>query len=47
MYHRTVRFDDLTSAEQLMQGEEEKERIRYIVNKLVQQTIRENLSANR
>ncbi len=44
-YHRTMRYDDLMAAEQLAQGEEEKERIRYIVNKLAQQTMRGGLSA--
>lgn len=34
-----------SSAEQLVQGEEEKERIRYIVNRLAQQTMRGSVSA--
>jgi hypothetical protein len=46
MYHRTIRYDDLTAAEQLVQGEEEKERIRYIVNRLAQQTMRGSVSAH-
>jgi hypothetical protein len=46
LYHRTVRYDDLTAAMQLMQGEEEKERIRYIVNQLAQQTRRGSISAH-
>ena len=45
-YHRTMRYDDLTAAEQLVQGEEEKERIRYIVNRLAQQTMRGSVSAH-
>ncbi len=44
-YHRTMRYDDLKPAEQLVQGEEEKERIRHIVNRLAQQTMRGGLSA--
>ncbi len=40
-----LHYDDLTAAEQLVQGEEEKERIRHIVNKLAQQTMRGGLSA--
>jgi len=40
-----MRYDDLTAAEQLVQGEEEKERIRYIVNRLAQQTMRGSVSA--
>lgn len=35
----------LVGIEQLVQGEEEEERIRYIVNQLAQQTMRENVSA--
>jgi hypothetical protein len=35
-----MRYDDLTAAEQLVQGEDERERIRHIVNKLAQQTMR-------
>jgi hypothetical protein len=46
MYHRTMRYDDLTAAEQLVQEEEEKERIRYIVNRLAQQTMRGSVSAH-
>jgi len=46
MYHRTMRYHDLTAAEQLVQGEEEKERIRYIVNRLAQQTLRGRVSAH-
>jgi hypothetical protein len=46
MYHRTVRYHDLTAAEQLMQGEEQKQRIRYIVNTLAQQTMRGSASAH-
>jgi len=41
-----MRYDDLTAAEQLVQGEEEKERIRYIVNRLAQQTMRGSVSAH-
>src|SRR5260370_3535544 len=44
-YHRTMRYDDLTAVEQLVQGEEEKERIRFVANKLAQQTMRGGLSA--
>jgi hypothetical protein len=46
LYHRTVRFDDLTAVAQLMQGEEEKERIRYLVNQLARQTSRGSISAH-
>jgi hypothetical protein len=46
MYHRTVRYHDLTVAEQLMQGEVQKQRIRYIVNRLAQQTMRGIASAH-
>jgi hypothetical protein len=46
LYHRTVRFHDLTAAERLVQGEEEKERMRYIVNRLAQQTMRGSASAH-
>ena len=42
-----MRYDDLTAAEQLAQGEEEKELIRYIVNRLAQQTMRGSASARR
>ena len=45
LYHRTVRYDDLTAVAQLMQAEEEKERICSIVNQLAQQTRRGSLSA--
>ena len=45
MYHRTVRYHDLAAGEQLMQGEEQKQRIHYIVNRLAQETMRGNLSA--
>jgi len=38
--HRTMLYDDVTAAEQLMQGEVEKEQLRYIVNTLAQQTMR-------
>ncbi len=46
MYHRTMRYDDLMAAEQLVQGEEEKDRIRYIVNRLAQLTMRGSVSAH-
>ena len=46
MYPRTMRYDDLMVAEQLAQGEEEKERIRYIVNRLAQQTMRGSVSVH-
>jgi len=45
-YHRTVRYNDITAAAGLVQGEEEKERIRYIVNRLAQQTMRGSVSAH-
>ena len=46
MYHRTVRYHDVTAAEQLMQGEEQKQRIHYIVNRLARQTMRGSASAH-
>ena len=46
MHHRTVRYHDLTAAEQLTQGEEQKQKIRYIVNRLAQQTMRGSASAH-
>jgi hypothetical protein len=46
LYHRTVRYHDVTAAEQLMQGEEEKQRMCYIVNRLAQQTMRGSSSAH-
>jgi hypothetical protein len=41
-----MRYDDFTAAEQLVQGEDERERIRHIVNKLAQQTMRGSVSAH-
>ena len=46
MYHRTVRYHDVTAAEHLMQGEEQKQRIGYFVNRLAQQTMRGSASAH-
>ncbi len=46
MYHRTMRYDDLEAIARLVQGEEEKERVRQIANKLAQQTMRGGLSAH-
>jgi len=41
-----MRYDDLMAAEQLVQGEEEKERIRHIGTRLAQQTMRGSASAH-
>lgn len=45
-YHRTVRYADVTAAMQLVQGEEEKERVRFLVNELAQQTMRGSMSVH-
>jgi hypothetical protein len=41
-----VRYADITAAMQLVQGEEEKERVRFLVNELAQQTMRGRMSAH-
>ncbi len=41
----TMRYDDLEAVAQLVQGEEEKERLCQIANELAQQTMRGDLSA--
>lgn len=42
-----MRYDDLEAAAQLVQEEEEKERVHHIVNQFAQQTMRGGLSAYR
>jgi hypothetical protein len=45
MYHRTVSYGDLEAVAQLVQTEEEKNRIRQIANELAKETMRGNLAA--
>ncbi len=46
LYHRTMSYEDLEAVAQLVEGEEEKERVLRITNELAKQTLRGNLSAH-